>query len=98
VKTDGEWRDVGVVNVSDLDDVPEVGLFIGEVALWGRGIGTAGVNFAVDWLADQGYDRARSRIMEDNDGSIRLFEKVGFEHVGPARPGEIEFQIDLAER
>ena len=41
---DTEMRDVGVVTIGQLDHwSPEAGVLLGEVSLWGKGIGTQAV-------------------------------------------------------
>lgn len=96
VNTDDRWRDVGNLNISDLDtESPEIGIFVGETTLWGNGVATAAVEHAVDWLRERGYTHARSRILDDNEGSKRTFRKVGFERVGNAREQESEYELRL---
>jgi len=90
------WRDVGSVCVYDLDaDVPEVGVYVGEVTAWGGGIASEAVEFAADWLRARNYQEVRARIVEGNDASKRLFERVGFECVGESRPGESAYRLSL---
>jgi RimJ/RimL family protein N-acetyltransferase len=96
INTDGRWRDVGNVNLSELDsDAPEVGVFVGEITAWGNGIATDAVEFAVDWLREHEYAAAKARILDDNDGSKRVFESVGFRRTGEARDNESEYRLSL---
>lgn len=89
-------RDVGSVNVSRLNtEVPEVGIYIGELSLWGSGIGEVALEACLSEVRDRGYDTVRARILDDNDKSSALFEKVGFERVGDARNGEHEYRLSL---
>lgn len=80
VKENGSRRrDVGSVNVTNLhSNEPEVGVFVGEIPIWGRGVATEAVKFALDWLVNRDYDGACATILEENDASIALFEKIGF--------------------
>jgi RimJ/RimL family protein N-acetyltransferase len=52
-----------------------VGVYVGELSLWGEGIGGA----AVEWLCTT-YDRDAflAEVHEENEGSRRLFEDQGF--------------------
>lgn len=52
-----------------------VGVYVGEIDLWGKGIGTA----AVDWICTE-FDREAffAEIHAENGGSKRLFEGCGF--------------------
>lgn len=96
VKTDDRWRDVGVVAIAELDtDYPEVSIWVGEVTLWGNGVATEAVTFATEWLEDHDYPGASCRIMDDNAGSRRVFDAVGFERVGDAREGESWYELDF---
>jgi RimJ/RimL family protein N-acetyltransferase len=72
---------------------PEVGIYVGEVTLWGRGIASEAIEFAVDWIRERGYTGARARIDDDNEGSQQAFEKVGFRRTGDARENESEYRI-----
>jgi RimJ/RimL family protein N-acetyltransferase len=92
----GIWRDVGVIRVLELDtDVPEIGVYVGEVPLWGAGVGSDAVRFALEWLRDAGYSTASACILETNDTSISLFERLGFTYFGQSRENELEYRISL---
>lgn len=96
INTKTKWRDVGNVNISGLDsEIPEVGVLIGEVTAWGQGIATKAVEFAVDWIRQHKFPKARARIMDHNEKSKRVFEKAGFKRFGAARKNESEYQIEL---
>ena len=89
-------RDVGLVTVGQLDSwYPDVGIFIGEVTLWGKGIGKEALQLAINWLKEKGYQRARASILKDNLRSQKLFESAGFKQVGVAREGEWLYDITL---
>ena len=52
-----ETRDVGIVTIGQLDHwSPEIGYFVGEVSLWGKGIGKQAVSLALDWLREYGKE------------------------------------------
>ena len=90
------WRDVGVVALSGLNtDRPAVGVWVGEVTLWGKGIATEAVEFAVDWLRDQGYSVATAEISEENTSSQRVFEKAGFSRKKRVGENRIEYEQKL---
>ena len=71
-------RPVGVVTTND----NEVGYYIGEVTLWGQGIGTQVVGQVCDWLKDKGTEDVYLRIKDDNIASQRLATKLGFKKEG----------------
>lgn len=96
VREEDRWRDVGNVNVSSLDtEMPEIGVYIGEVTLWGEGVATEAVHFGVNWLREESYPAVRARILDSNEPSQRVFEKVGFHRTGEARENESEYQMEL---
>lgn len=89
-------RDVGSVNASSLDsDNPEVGIYIGEITAWGKGIARRAVSLALRWLQTAGYKKARASILTDNAASIRLFEALGFKQIGEGREGEWIYELEL---
>lgn len=88
---------IGVVSIANLDHwAPEIGYYIGEVTLWRMGLATSAVWEALRYLWDcHGKQWARTTILDDNTASIRVCEKLGFQKLGPARPGESWYQTDL---
>lgn len=67
-------RRIGVVSV-DGDD--HVGVLVGEESSWGLGIST----IALQWLCDRFSNERElfAEIQAENERSINLFEKCGFE-------------------
>jgi RimJ/RimL family protein N-acetyltransferase len=89
-------RRVGSVNITRLDtDNPEVGVFIGELCLWGKNIGRCAVLHVLKWAKSMAYKRAYARIIENNIGSIKLFESLGFKKTKKGRVGEWVYEKDL---
>lgn len=97
IREEGErLRDVGSVNITDTDEKrPEVGVYVGEVTLWGNGIATAALEFTVEWMSEQSYSGARATILEGNTASQRLFEKVGFTRVAESGNREIVYHYEI---
>jgi RimJ/RimL family protein N-acetyltransferase len=96
---DGHTRSVGVVSASRLDtECPEVGIYIGEISLWGKGIGAAAVNACMGQLRDAGYARCHARILPTNSRSRHLFMDLGFTLVdGSLDSGTELYECRLAE-
>lgn len=91
-----EQRPVGVIIVQQLDHwMPEIGWYIGEVSLWGKGIGKQAVQLGLDHLRSMGYEYCHTSILDTGTRSLRLAESVGFKVVGEAREGETEVKIKL---
>lgn len=90
-------RDIGYINIGQLDHwCPEVAIVIGEVSLWGQGIGRQALSLALDWLEELGYQKTHTTILKNNKRSIKLFESLGFQRVGDAREGEWAYEKNLS--
>ena len=91
-----EGRRVGIVTVANLDHwAPEVGFYVGEKNLWGKGIGKEAVGLGLEYIKSYDRDYARTTILNNNYRSIRLIKSLGFEYLGPAREGESWWQKKL---
>ena len=88
-----EERRIGGLTIGQLDHwSPEIGYYIGEKSLWGKGIGKEVVKAAMEWIKEYGRDYTHTTVKDDNERSIRLLTSLGFERLGPARPGESWYQ------
>lgn len=77
------WRKIGSIYISNLSSQkPEIGLFIGEVTLQGKGIGTESLKKAVDWLRTKGHKKVLARVHKKNIASRNLMEKNLFVNKG----------------
>lgn len=96
-----EERPVGVVNIGQLDHwSPEIGYLIGEVSLWGKGIGTQAVQLGIDWVKDYAkthkhITHIHTTIKDNNRVSVKLITKLGFKIGMKAREGERYWQRKL---
>lgn len=79
-KTDGTA--VGSVYIRDIDQVHhkgEYGIFIGEEAARGRGIGTQAARLMIEYgFQTLGLHRIYLRALADNEQAVRSYEKAGF--------------------
>jgi len=100
IGVENDWvRDVGFVNLSDLDSQkPKVSIAIGEVSLWGKGVGHKALKLGIEWLKRQRKEYVHTSILKKNDRSIKLFESCGFKRIGEARGGEWEYELRMEER
>jgi UDP-4-amino-4,6-dideoxy-N-acetyl-beta-L-altrosamine N-acetyltransferase len=77
---------VGSVNIKDIDPVHkkgEYGIFIGEEAARGKGIGSAAARLMIRYgFETMGLHKIYLRVFADNPGAIRSYEKAGFEQEG----------------
>ena len=82
-------RAVGSTHVDLLDtDSPEVGIFIADKSIWGKGVGYQALSWTVNRVVKMGHKRVFAVIHPVNLRSISLFHKVGFIRVGGARNGQ----------
>lgn len=63
----------------------DIGIIVGERAVWGRGIATEAVRLLSTWaLAEMGLRKVTAGAYSSNAGSVRAFERAGF-HVEAVR-------------
>src|SRR4029079_14069038 len=86
-----EGRPVGQVNYRDLQpkgQSAEVGIGIGEPALWGKGLGREALGLLVKHLVDDlGVHRVSLSVLAYNDRAIASYKAAGFEVEGVERVG-----------
>ena len=88
-----EGRKIGIVTIGQLDHwSPEIGYYLGEVSLWGRGLGKGAVGLALDWLKTYGKEHAHTTVLKSNKRSLNLLKSLGFKILGDAREGEVWLQ------
>jgi RimJ/RimL family protein N-acetyltransferase len=67
----------------------EVGLFIGEKALWGRGLGQDTLRTLLDYGFNQlNFHRIYLRVFAEHARAVRSYEALGFVHEGRLRQAE----------
>lgn len=85
----GGWRIVGNTAYHAIDwrnRCGELGIAIGDKAVWGRGYGTEATRALTRWGLDVlNLHRVWLRVYEDNAAAIRCYEKVGFRLEGRLR-------------
>jgi RimJ/RimL family protein N-acetyltransferase len=90
-------RPVGVITIGQLDHwSPEIGYYIGEVSLWGKGLGREAVRLALNWLRKYGKSYCHTTVLNNNKRSIKLLKSFGFKYFGKARKGESWYQVELS--
>ena len=80
---------VGNIKLGPIDrphGLGDIGIMIGDRAAWGLGLGTAAIRCLVDIARDElGLRKLSAGCYASNRGSVRAFEKVGFQ-VEAVRP------------
>ena len=90
---------VGIVNIGQLDNWnPELNYYIGEVSLWGQGVGEKAVSLALDWLKKHGYCQVHTTVKDGNERSISVLKALGFTEQGQARVGETRWNLVLSDK
>lgn len=88
---DHDRRPVGFANYRRLDRKhanADIGIGLGEKALWGQGLGTAALRLLVHHLLEgRGLHRIRLHVAATNDRAIASYKKAGFELEGIERDG-----------
>ena len=86
-----EGRPIGQANYRDLQPKgksAEVGIGIGEPALWGKGLGREALGLLVKHLVDDlGVHRVTLSVLAYNDRAISSYKAAGFEVEGIERDG-----------
>lgn len=86
-----EGRPIGQANYRDLrpkGESAEVGIGIGEPALWGKGLGREALGLLVRHLVDDlGVHRVSLSVLAYNDRAIASYRAAGFEVEGVERDG-----------
>lgn len=83
-------RRIGVVTIGQLDHwSPEVGYYIGEKSLWGRGYGTEAVGLGLEAVKGFGRVNCHTTVLKNNKASLALLVRLGFSILGDAREGEL---------
>ena len=69
----------------------EVGLLIGEKALWGQGLGKVALSLVLRWLLESRKTvglKVWAVVHPENTASLKLFKSLGFVDAGPGRNGQ----------
>jgi len=84
-----DWRHAGNCGFFDIDQrvrSAEIGIFIGDKSLWGRGYGCEAMQLmTMHGFRNLNLNRITLRVFETNPRGIRCYEKAGFKHEGRLR-------------
>jgi len=80
---------IGVCGFLDIDNVQqtaEVGIFIGEKKYWGKGYGTEALSLLIDYgFKAINLHNIFLRVYSYNERAIKSYEKIGFKIIGKRR-------------
>jgi RimJ/RimL family protein N-acetyltransferase len=86
VCADGEAAGtIGLHPLDPVDGSSEIGIFLAE-SFWGEGLGTEAARLVTDYaFRERDHHRVAARVIEGNEASMRLWEKLGFRHEATMR-------------
>ena len=91
LEDEGFQRRVGVVHIDFNSEPPEIGLYIGEITLHGKGIGKRALEMAIE---ESECNNLVAVVNPQNGRSVALFEGLGFKYKGGARHGQTLYGFD----
>ncbi|MFB6071231.1 MAG: GNAT family N-acetyltransferase [Halanaeroarchaeum sp.] len=81
----------GVVSVGEMPQMPssaEIGINLAQ-AFWNQGYGTEASRLMTDYaFRERRYHRVMARVYDPNEGSKRIWEKLGYRHEGRHREAD----------
>jgi len=76
----------GYESIDNIDQIAEVGLFIGNKTFWNKGYGTEALSLLIDYgFKALNLNNIMLKVLENNKGAIKCYEKIGFKHIGIRR-------------
>ncbi len=80
---------IGILNIGQCEHwSPEIGYAL-KSEYHGHGYGTEAVRNALNWLKLRGYEYTHTTVLENNERSLKLLKRLGFEVLGKARENEL---------
>lgn len=74
-----DGRRVGSVYYKEVSsEVLDIGIYIADITLRGRGIASRAIRLALEWAISNQYQRITAYVHNDNSPSNKLFERNGF--------------------
>jgi len=81
--TDTHIGNIGIHKIDYIHRRAEIGIVIGEKEHWGKGVGKSAISVVSDHCFNVlNLHRLYAYIMDANAGSVKAFEKNGFEYEG----------------
>ena len=79
---------IGLHPADSVSGTGELGIFLAQ-EYWGQGLGTEAARVMTEFaFSERRLHRVSARVFEGNDGSRRIWEKLGFRHEATLREAE----------
>jgi RimJ/RimL family protein N-acetyltransferase len=86
IDTDELIGSCGFIGLDHLNQIAEIGLFIGNKNYWNKGYGTESMNLLLDYGFNAlNLNNAMLRVYSFNERAIKMYHKLGFKVIGKRR-------------
>ena len=76
----------GFLDIDNINQTAEIGIFIGNKNFWNKGYGTEAFSLLIDYgFKALNFHNIMLKVYENNKGAIKCYEKVGFKIIGKRR-------------
>jgi len=76
----------GFINIDNLNQKSEIGIFIGNKNFWNKGYGTEALSLLLDFgFKVLNLHNISLRVVSFNPRAIKVYEKIGFKIIGKMR-------------
>ena len=90
-------RPVGETHIVWRDAIPDIGLYIGDLSIWGHGIGKEAISLLLANLRARYRGRVTATVHPNNFHSRMLFKAVGFKFSALSDDKYLVFEMSLQE-
>ena len=90
IEVDGRYvGGCGLINLDHVHRRAEIGIFVGDKSIWGRGVGSEAMALVMGYGFDYlNLHRIFLRVFAENTRAIHVYESLGFQHEGRFRDTE----------
>ena len=85
-KTEKLIGNISLMNIDNVQQTAELGIFIGEQSCWNKGYGTEAVSLLIDYgFRVLNLHNIMLRVYAYNERALTCYEKIGFKKIGERR-------------
>jgi len=86
IETDALIGSCGFLEIDNLNQAAEIGIFIGDKKFWDKGYGTEAMALLMDYgFKALNLHNVMLRVFSFNERAIKCYEKIGFKTIGNRR-------------